>query len=135
MEIKRAWWNANKNTFDIKPTREFILKHIEGEITIDPFANKNKIARITNDLDPNFDTNYHMDAIDFIKKFKNESVDFILFDPSYSPRQVSESYKKLGKTVNRETTQTTYWSNLKKEIARVLKKMVVLFLLAGIVVE
>lgn len=63
-----------------------------------------------------------MDAIDFIKKFKNESVDFILFDPPYSPRQVSESYKKLGKTVNRETTQTTYWSNLKKEIARVLKK-------------
>lgn len=122
MEIKRAWWNANKNTFDIKPIREFILKHIEGEITIDPFANKNKIAKITNDLDSDYDTNYHMDAIDFIKKFKNESVDFILFDPPYSPRQVSESYKKLGKTVNRETTQTTYWSNLKKEIARVLKK-------------
>lgn len=122
MEIKRAWGYPNKNTFDIKPIREFILKHIEGEITIDPFANKNKIARITNDLDPDYETNYHMDAIDFIKKFKNESVDFILFDPPYSPRQVSESYKKLGKTVNRETTQTTYWSNLKREIARVLKK-------------
>ncbi|MDH6456951.1 DNA modification methylase [Fusobacterium sp. PH5-7] len=122
MEIKRAWWNANKNTFDIKPIREFILKRIEGEVTIDPFANKNKIAKITNDLDTEYDTNYHMDAIEFLKNFKNESVDFILFDPPYSPRQVSESYKKLGKTVNRETTQTTYWSNLKKEIARVLKK-------------
>ena len=91
MEIKRAWWNANKNTFDIKPIREFILKHIEGEITIDPFANKNKIAKITNDLDSDYDTNYHMDAIDFIKNFPDESIDFVLFDPPLKRRWSDDS--------------------------------------------
>lgn len=122
MKIERAWGYPNKNTFDIKPIKEFVLKHISGEKTIDPFANKNKIAKLTNDLDTSYNTNFHMDALDFLKGFSDGSVDFVLFDPPYSPRQVSECYKKLGKTVNRETTQSTYWSNLKKEIARVLKK-------------
>ena len=44
----------------------------------------------------------------------------VLFDPPYSPRQVSECYKKLGKTVNMQTTQASYWGDMKKEIARTL---------------
>jgi len=47
-------------------------------------------------------------------------MDVILFDPPYSPRQVSECYKKLGKTVNMQTTQASYWGNMKKEISRIL---------------
>ena len=39
-------------------------KQINNTI-IDPFANKNTIADITNDLDIQFDTNYHLDALDF----------------------------------------------------------------------
>ena len=58
---------------------------------------------------------------DDLKKFENESIDLVLFDPPYSPRQVSECYKKLGKTVNMETTQASFWSNMKKEIARITK--------------
>ena len=54
--------------------------------------------------------------------FEENSIDFILYDPPYSPRQVSESYKKLGKSVNMQTTQSSYWSNQKKEISRILKK-------------
>ena len=45
----------------------------------------------------------------------------MLYDPPYSPRQVSECYKKLNKTVNMKTTQASYWSNQKKEIARTVK--------------
>jgi hypothetical protein len=48
-------------------------------------------------------------------------VDFVLYDPPYSPRQVSECYKKFGKTVNMQTTQASFWSNLKKEIERITK--------------
>ena len=88
---------------------------------IDPFANKSKIANITNDLDPQFDTDYHMDATDFLKMFDDESVDMVLYDPPYSPRQVSECYKSLGMTVNMKTTQASYWGNQKKEIGRILK--------------
>lgn len=53
--------------------------------------------------------------------FDNNSVDGILYDPPFSPRQVSESYKKLNKTVNMQTTQSSYWAKQKNEISRILK--------------
>lgn len=121
MNIERKWAMPNKNTFEIKPIKEFINRNIKGDVTIDPFANVNKIAKITNDLNTEYNTAYHLDAIDFLKQFDDDSVDFVLFDPPYSPRQVSECYKSLGMTVNMQTTQASYWSKLKKEIARVLK--------------
>lgn len=121
MIINRKWCMPNKNTFDIKPIKEIINKYLVDGIIIDPFANKNKIATITNDLDKQYDTNYHMDATDFLRMFDDTSVDMILYDPPYSPRQVSECYKNLGMTVNMKTTQASYWSNQKKEIGRILK--------------
>ena len=121
MQINRKWCMPNKNTFDIKPIKEVIDKYMVEGVIIDPFANKNKIATITNDLDEQYDTDYHMDATDFLKMFEDNSVDMILYDPPYSPRQVSECYKNLGKTVNMQTTQASYWSNHKKEIGRILK--------------
>ena len=121
MQINRKWCMPNKNTFDIKPIKEVIDKYMVEGVIIDPFANKNKIATITNDLDEQYDTNYHMDATDFLKMFEDNSVDMVLYDPPYSPRQVSECYKNLGKTVNMKTTQASYWSNQKKEIGRILK--------------
>lgn len=122
MKIDRKWCMPNKNTFTIKPIEELIEKYIApGEIIIDPFANNSKIATITNDLDKQYNTDYHLDALDFLKMFDNNSVDLVLYDPPYSPRQVSESYKKLGKSVNMQTTQASYWSKQKDEIARIVK--------------
>ena len=121
MKIDRKWCMPNKNTFDISPINELINKYMVDGVVIDPFANKTKIATITNDLDEQYDTDYHMDATDFLKIFEDNSVDMVLYDPPYSPRQVSECYKKLGKTVNMQTTQASYWSNQKKEIGRILK--------------
>lgn len=111
----------NSNTFEIKPIRELINKYMYGLI-IDPFANKNKLANITNDLDEQYDTDYHMDALDFLKKFDDNSVDCVLYDPPYSVRQVSEVYRKLGHSVNMETTQASYWSKQKKEIGRIVNR-------------
>lgn len=129
LEINRIWAMPNKNTFKIKPIRELIERHIKevkdknpNAIIIDPFANQSKLADITNDLDNQYDTDYHMDALDFLKMFNDESVDMVLYDPPFSPRQVAECYKKLGKTVNMQTTQASYWSKQKKEIARIVKK-------------
>lgn len=128
MEINRVWAMPNKNTFDIKPIKELINKYVlmfehssdvYDYVSIDPFANKNRIAKITNDLDTQYDTTYNIDALDFLKQFDESSVDLILFDPPYSPRQVSESYKKLGMSVNMQTTQSSFWGNMKKEVGRV----------------
>ena len=92
-----------------------------GGVILDPFANDGKLGTITNDLNSEFDTDYHLDALDFLKLFDDHSVDVILYDPPYSPRQVSECYKELNRTVNMQTTQATYWSNQKKEISRLVK--------------
>ena len=123
MRISRAWAMPNKNTFTIKPIKEIIEKYNKSNmVSIDPFANKNKIAKFCNDLDPQYGTDYNMDALDFIKTFESGCVDLVLFDPPYSPRQVSECYKSLDMTVNMQTTQSSFWGNLKKEISRVTKK-------------
>lgn len=62
-----------------------------------------------------------MDATDFLKMFDDNSVDAVLYDPPYSPRQVSECYKNLNMTVNMKTTQASYWSEHKKQIGRIVK--------------
>ena len=120
MEINRVWSMPNSNTFSIKAIGDLINKYKSG-IIIDPFANSNKFATITNDLDPQYDTTYHMDATDFLKMFDDESVDTVLYDAPYSPRQISECYKKLGMSVNYQTTQSSYWSKQKAEIGRIVK--------------
>ena len=62
-----------------------------------------------------------MDALDFLKQFEPNSIDIIYFDPPFSVRQVAECYKRMNLTVNMETTQASFWTNLKREIARVTK--------------
>lgn len=121
MNISRAWCMPSKNTFSIAPISSFVKTHMGEGLWIDPFANCNKLASVTNDLDPSYDTTYHLDALDFLKTFKDESVDGVLFDPPYSPRQISECYKALGQSVNMQTTQSSYWSKLKTEIGRIVK--------------
>ena len=120
MEISRVWQMPNSKTFSIKPIEELIQKYAFGTI-IDPFANSSKLATITNDLDTQYDTDYHMDALDFLKMFETQSVDTVLYDPPYSPRQVSECYKNLGQAVNMQTTQSSYWAKQKEQIGRIVK--------------
>lgn len=122
MRIDRVWAMPNKNTFDIPPIKVLISEEVDTTLLwIDPFANTNKIARITNDLNPEYDTTHHMDALDFLRMFDDKSVDGVLYDPPYSPRQVSECYKGVGYSVTNETTRASFWSNHKKEISRIVK--------------
>jgi len=124
MKITRAWAMPNKDTFSIKPINKLISEYInENHDVADPFSNGKwwNDKTVTNDLDESLDADYHLDALEFLKFMKDGSMDVILFDPPYSPRQVSECYKKLGKTVNMQTTQSSYWGNMKKEISRILK--------------
>lgn len=126
MIMNRVWSMPNSNTFSVKPIGNIIDKYIgrlnEDAVIADPFANTNKYGTITNDLDPEYDTTYHMDATEFLQILGDDSCDMVLYDPPYSPRQVSECYKKFGKTVNMATTQASYWSVQKEQIGRVTKK-------------
>ena len=122
VQIDRVWAMPNKNTFDIKPIRQLLNEEVNArELWIDPFANKNKLATITNDLDPQYGTDFNMDALDFLKRFGDASIHGVLFDPPFSSRQISEHYKRLGRTVNMETTQASFWGNMKKEVGRITR--------------
>lgn len=124
MEIIRAWAMPSKNTFKIKPIREFIDKELEefgkDAIILDAFANSSKLGTITNDLNPKFDTDYHLDALTFFKQFEDNSVDVVLYDPPYSVTQVKEVYDNIGEAITNEC-RGDYWRDVKNEIARVLK--------------
>ena len=132
MIITREWSMPNSRTFKIKPIKNIIERYQEelasNSLVLDPFSNQNividreRLNLITNDIDPQYDTDYSLDALDFLKMFSDESVDLVLYDPPYSPRQVSEVYKKLDMSVNMQTTQASYWGNQKKEISRIVKK-------------
>lgn len=122
IKINKVWAMPSKNTFKIKAINELIKKYIKPNLlTVDAFANSSKLATITNDIDTQFDTNYHLEALDFYKLFEDNSVDIVLYDPPYSSRQVSEVYKRFDKTVNYKTTSSRYWRLQKDEIARILK--------------
>ena len=129
MKINRIWAMPNSKTFKIKPIKEIIKKYIkETDIVLDPFANEHSIKEnlnckkyISNDIDAKFNTDYCLEAQDFIKLFDSNSIDVVLFDPPYSGRQVKECYSKLGKTVTMNDTNAGYFTKFKKEISRVLK--------------
>lgn len=122
MKCIRQWAMPNKNTFMVEPIKRFVEKHIQcAKVIVDPFANESKYGTITNDLCEDYDTDYHMDALDFLKMIESESVDVVLYDPPYSPRQVSESYKSFGIEVTMETTQSSWRKKHLDEIKRILK--------------
>ena len=122
MIIERCWSMPNKNTFDIPPIRKLLSEEMsdKSRLWIDPFANRNRYADITNDLNPEFDTDYHLDALDFLKLFDAQSVYGVLYDPPFSPRQIAECYKNVGMAVTTETTQNSFWRMHKQEISRIV---------------
>lgn len=122
MIINRVWEMPNSNTFEIKCINKLIHKYYKvGLFSIDPFANKSKLANVRNDLNPEYITDYHLDAVDFLKLFGDNTVQFVFYDPPYSLRQVSECYKSVGIEVTNETTQSSWRSKHINEIARIVK--------------
>ena len=112
----------NKNTFEVVPIKKLLIEEVDKSLLwIDPFANKNTWASITNDLNPEYNTTYHMDALDFLRLFDDNSIDGVLYDPPYSPRQIKECYDSVGTPLSMATTQASFWSNQKKEISRIVK--------------
>lgn len=112
----------NSQTFKVLPIKVFVEKYVKNAtVIVDPFANSCRYGTITNDLNPNFETTYHLDALDFLKLIPDSSADIVLYDPPYSTRQVVECYKGFGKEVTQETTQASWRARHLDEIARIVK--------------
>jgi hypothetical protein len=121
--ITRAWAMPDSSTFQIPPIAALIANEFRtARAACDPFVNNSpfKYRCVTNDVDPDIEADFTMDALDFLRTRADREFDLVLFDPPYSPRQVAEVYKKVGRTVNLQTTQASFWGDLKREIRRVL---------------
>ena len=103
--MSRQWCMPNPNTFTVKPIQELLHRYIPKNhqyTIIDPFARNSKFGTVTNDINPNTSASYHMNAPEFLEmliELKTQA-DIILFDPPYSPRQISECYKECGLKVS-----------------------------------
>jgi len=109
MKFSRTWAMPNHDTFSVKPIGEFVQRYMEKSVcSIDPFARNKDWATYTNDLNPETTAQYHMDAEMFLHGLADSKVkaDLVLFDPPYSPRQISECYKSIGMEVGMKETQS-----------------------------
>lgn len=98
----------SKNTFSMQPIGSFVRRYLaEAKISVDPFARNNNWATHTNDIDRDTSAQAHMDAEEYLNYLADRGVvaDLVLFDPPYSPRQISEHYKAAGRAVTSEDTQ------------------------------
>lgn len=120
-KITREWAMPSANTFEIIPIRNLLHKYCQGQIIVEPFANSSKWGTIRNDLNPEFKTEFQMDAKDFLREMIGKNADVVLFDPPYSPRQVSEVYAGIGRECSMEDTQASFWSDCKDLIKHVVK--------------
>ena len=123
IKFNRVWAMPNSLTFTIKPIKELIERFVFPAATIiDPWANNSKIGTMRNDLNPEMDTQYHLDALEFLKLQPDSSADIVLYDPPYSISQATEMYKSFGKDkLEVHVSNMGYWAGCKNEVARILK--------------
>lgn len=122
MKFSRIWAMPSRHTFTIKPIADLLARTVRDEcISVDPFCGFHSVAKVRNDLNPEIEADSHLDVCAFAATFADTSIDCLLFDPPYSPRQISECYKGIGLEVSTETTQSSFWSNAKKSFAPKIK--------------
>jgi len=111
-------------TFKMKPVRELLEEVIPNSgFGIDPFARRRHgFASVGgyNDANPECEVDYHLDALDFLKLWNDNSVDWVLYDPPYSLRQLKECYDDIGRAMTQHESQR-FFADVKEEIIRILK--------------
>lgn len=125
--FERVWAMPNKNTFEIKPIREFISSHLydvtherisneaEGKMEIvDPFCGESKIGTLRNDM-----RQTGIDSAIWLLQIQDNFADVVLLDPPYSPRQKKECYDDVGAHLS--DTTSGYWATVRDHIQRITK--------------
>jgi len=88
----------NKYTFHAPKTKAWVEQQCEGQITLNLFGGPTRLTgcmEISNDLNTELGTTYHMDALDCIRMLakQGKKVKRVLLDPPYSYRKSMEHYK------------------------------------------
>lgn len=121
--LEREWAMPNKWTFDVPPIRTFVENAIDTNdgLWIDPFAGTCHLADVTNDIDPEQDTDCTLKARAFLQQFDDGEVDGgVILDPPYSPRQIKESYNSVGLTPSQYETGSGWMRDIRDAVARIV---------------
>jgi len=122
MKIERVWAMATSSTFDCPPIRSLVKRYLlRSKVSIDPFARNKRWATFTNDLNADTQAEYHMDALDFLKKLDGDGIkaDLVIFDPPYSFQQMVECYQGVGRKITGRESQRFY-GDLRKAIDKLV---------------
>lgn len=118
-EFSTAWAMPSPWTFSIPPIAAFVARWTEGRrCIVDPMAGKSQLAHHSNDLLTGFDAEF------FVRSLIAEGVraDCVIFDPPYSPRQISESYKAASiKPTQSNTQNARLYARVRRALAEILE--------------
>lgn len=119
--LRLEWAMPNRWTFQIAPIAEFLDRHLaDCNVIIDPFAGETQRGTLNNDLGRG-----GIDAAEWCESLIPEweaKADAVLFDPPYSPRQISECYKSIGRRATTEDTQNAaLYAAVRTPLARLLR--------------
>lgn len=117
MLITRAWAMPSSATFSIPPISELLDRWlVDCVVVVDPFAGDSLRGTIRNDLRDGQEATVFLDSLNGVR------ADAVLFDPPYSPRQISEAYKRVGLDVGMKETQNgRLYKSVKDRLDRLLK--------------
>ena len=112
------------DTFSVPCIGEMVKRYLAAaKISCDPFSRNKRWATHTNDLNPKTEAEHHMDAEAFMVMLAGQGVkcDLAIFDPPYSPRQISECYKEAGIPVGmKETQNAALYGRMKSALLPIL---------------
>lgn len=120
MRIKRIWAMPNHDTLKIKPIRELFNDHAFG-VTVDPFSRDCELCEFTNDLNKNTKAKSHKYAADFLLELNQ--MNFVVYDPPYSLRQVKECYDSFGAGFTHKDSQNAVRWTVERDIIASKQKL------------
>lgn len=124
MKMSREWAMPSPETFSVPPIAFFVARYLtDCTAAVDPFARNSRLARYRNDLSPDTDATWHLEAAEFCKVLAGDGVvaDAVLFDPPYSPRQMSEVYQKVGIRGMESTQNARLYKEVRNGLDALLK--------------
>lgn len=98
--MRREWAMPSSATFSVRPISSLLDRWLQDcAVVIDPFCGDSTRGTVRNDLRCGYEARFFLASLDC-------QADAVLFDPPYSPRQISESYKSVGLAVGQQETQS-----------------------------
>ncbi len=80
-------------TFEQPKLKSWIESWCKGKV-LNLFGGKVRLNcdEVSNDIDTNMPTDYHMDVIEFVEKWKGDNFNTVVLDPPYNWRKAKEKY-------------------------------------------